>query len=325
MGNTSTTQQSSSSTNDPWSVQSPYLQQAFTGASNALTQAQGTTAPTGFTAQYTPDQLALFQKMVGSGSDTSLASSTGAAGTALNSAGANAATNGLYGMTNFTPQGGTASNIAAATQYANNPAISGQVDAAMRDANRNATENVLPQINRSAAASGNTNSNRPDLASGVVQRGLNDQAGDISANLRGAAYTQGLGLAEQNSEAANSNQLDQLKSLISGGTSAVGTGAAANTAAVGQTGGLYDIANSGIAGQNTASQADLTNQNQAWQFGTDSPFAALNNFYNVVGSNSWGGSSTGTGSTSSTPSFFSTLGGLMGAGGSLAKGAAAFA
>ena len=323
---TSQTTQQQSSTSAPWSLQQPYLETAFSGAQDALTKAQGAATPDGFTAQFTPDQLAVFQKMIGYGTgNDGLSSSTGAAGTALNTAGANSTTNGLYGLQNFTPQGGTDSNIAAATAYANNPAIPGMVNAAMRDVNRNATENILPAIGRNAAGTGNINSNRPDIAAGIVQRGVNDQAGDISANLRGTAYDSGLKLAEQNSEATNASMLAKMTGMVGGGNNAVSTGAGANTSAVGQQGGLFDIAGGGVTGQNTASQANLTNQNQAWQFGTDSPFAALNNYYNIVGSNSWGGQTTGSSTGTSTPSFWQTLGGLMSAGAQGGKAVASFA
>lgn len=252
--------------------------------------------------------------MVNSGSGNSnIPGSSAAAGGALTGAGASGAAGGLYGLANFQNGGGTQSNIDAANAYANNPAISGQVTAAMRDATNQANESTIPGINQQAAGSGNINSNRPQIAQGIVQRGLDNKAADISANLRGNAYTTGLGLAEQNSEANNTNALSALLGRVSGGTAAANAGVNANSGAVGQQGGLYDIANAGISGQNTASQADLTNQGQAFNFQTNSPFQGLQNFYNLIGANSWGGSSTGTSNSTTTknPSILDMIGGSM--------------
>lgn len=321
----STTQQqsgTSSSQTDPWSVQAPYLSQGFSAASNALGKAQGATAPTDFTAQFTPDQLATFKQMLGySNNNTGLPTNTANAGGALTAAGSSAVTGGLSDLAAYTPAGGTQSNIDAATAYANNPAISGQVDAAMRDATRNASENVLPQLGRNAAATGNLNSNRTAISQGIVQRGLSDQAGDISSQLRGQAYNTGLGLAENARQADNSGVLSALLARVQGGNTAASTGTNANTAAVGQQGGLFDIANAGGAGQQAATQADLTNQGQQYQSQTTSPFDALNQFWNIVGGQNYGSSTNGTANstTSTTPSIWSILGGLGGAAGSLMK------
>ena len=77
---------------------------------------------------------------------------------------------------------------------------------------------------------------------------------------------------------------------------------------VNQQGNLFDIANKGIAGQYGAAQADLNNQIAQYQSGVSSPFAPLNSFWNIIGSNNWGNSSRGTNTTTSTPSLMSSIG-----------------
>jgi hypothetical protein len=318
----------------PWDVQSNYLQDAFKQASAANATAGGAVAPTNFTAQYAPDQLSAFQQMLKYGTgNTNIPSSTAAAGGALTNGGATAANAGLSTLTNFNPSGGTQSNIDSANQYVAGANIPDQVKAAMLGANQEASEQTLPSITRASAGSGNINSSRNAIQQGIVERGLGQQAGALSAQLTGDAYKSGLTLAQQQSQANDASRLAAASGAASGGTSAVATGTNANSSAIGQQGGLFDIANGGITGQQTAAQADLTNKAQQYASATSAPFDAVKQFMNIIGANNWGSSSSGTVSgnstgtsqgtsnteTTSTPSLFQTLGGLMSAGGSLMK------
>jgi hypothetical protein len=90
----------------------------------------------------------------------------------------------------------TKANIAAAGQYADNPFMTGMIDAASRDVTRNLHENQLPGLNDGRDGSGNMNSSRAGVAEGIMRRGAADQIGDIASNMRGSAYQSGLGLAE---------------------------------------------------------------------------------------------------------------------------------
>lgn len=331
--NVDTSGSQTGSTN-PAAFQFPYLQQAFQGASNALNQAgNGAPAPTGFTAQYTPEMLNAFQQALGYGTNNSnIPGASANAGGALTGAGTNAATSGLFGLANFTPQGGTQSNITAANAYADNPFISQMVSGAMRDANQQFTDSTNPMILRNAAGTNNIDSTAPQVQQGIVQRGLAQKAGDISALLRGNAYEGGLNLAQSGSNAMNSYLLQALTGAAGGGTGAVNSGVNANSGAINQQGGLFDIANGGVNGLLSGNQANLTNQNQSWQFGVNSPFAALQNYFNIVGNKPWGsqtvgntagntastGTTQGTGSstTTSSPSTLSMLGSILGMAGS---------
>jgi hypothetical protein len=248
----------------------------------------------------------------GTGNDN-ISGSSANAGASLTGAGANATGQGLFDLANFTPAGGTDSNIAAANKYVAGQNIPAQVQADMLGADQQASEQTLPQIARNAAGSGNVNSSRTAIQNGIVQRGLAQQAAGIGAGLQANAYNTGLGLAEQNSESQNSNLLTKMLGLTSGGNNSVATGVNANTGAVGQQGGLFNIANSGIQGQYQAAQAPLTNQEQQFEAQTNDPYAALNNFYNIIGNRSWGGTTTGssTQNSTSTPSTLSTIGGIL--------------
>jgi hypothetical protein len=281
-------------TQNPWAVQAPFLTQAFNAASGALGTANNAPAPSGFVSQFTPDQLSAFNAMLRYGTDNgAIPASSAAAGGALTGAGANAVGAGLYGLANFQPT--SASDIVSNTNtFADNPYISQMIDAATRDARRAVSENALPALERNAALSGNTNSSRTGIAEGVINRGLADTVADTSANIRGQAYNTGLNAAQNLAALAQSGKLSALTGLVGGGTGAVGTGVGANTGAVGQAGGLFDIANAGIGGQQQASQAAINDALARYQFGVSSPFAPLNNYWNIIGANNWGGSTSGT-------------------------------
>lgn len=280
-------------------------------ARDALSNASNATSPTDYTAGYSPDQLSAFQKMLdfGMGGSPS-ATSASAAGASLTGAGSNAATNGLDTLSGFTPGSIADSNIAAANKYVAGQDIPAQVDAAMLDARRNANEDVLPALARSDAATGNINSSKNAISQGLVERGLAEKAGALSAQLRGQAYDNGLTLGQQGTNSALSAALGS----VTGGNSAVNSGVNAGNSGLAQQTGLFDIANNAINGQHTAAQDTLTNEEQQFEHQTNDPFTALMNFYNIIGNKPWGTNvtSTGTSTSTQTPSGMSVLGGILG-------------
>jgi hypothetical protein len=304
---------SSETTTKPLKWQATHVKNAFNQSQDALGQAQGATAPDGFVAQFTPEQVAVFQKMMGYGTQTT----AGDTGGALSQGGVNAALGGLSDAGTFVPKGGTDYNIGAASQYADNPYMSGMVDAAMRDARRGVSEEALPQVARTAALTGNVNSNRRAISEGILARGLAEKTADVSAGLRGDAYGEGLKLAQTEANASNDATLKAMLARISGGNTAAGVGVDALKAQ----GDIYDIAGKGVAGQINAAQAPLNEQMASYQFDTNSPFDALNNYYNIIGARNWGGQSNTTGTTNttqtSTPSTMDTIGKAVSTGGAL--------
>ena len=93
-------------------------------------------------------------------------------------------------------------------QYMNNDVLRGQIDAAGRDVMRNLNENTLTGIASGAAGTGNSGSTRAGIAAGVAIRDAGDRIGDIAANMRGNAYSQGLGI-EANRATQNANLQQQ--------------------------------------------------------------------------------------------------------------------
>jgi hypothetical protein len=293
-------------------VQQPYLTQAFNSASGALNQAGNATIPQNFTALYNPNQVDAFNQMLnyGTGNGSIPSSSAAAGGTASNAA-STGISNAVDGLANFTPQGGTQSNINAANQYVAGQNIPAQVQADMQMANQEAKYVGNPGIDAAAAGTGNINSSRDAIEHGLLQTNLAETAGNLGANLQANDYNTGLGLAEQNSEAANANNIAALTGGLYGSAMGLNAGTGANTGAVNSAGGLYNIAQTGISGQQAAAQAPLTNESQQFTANTNDPFAALQNFYNIIGANNWGNQTTGSGqsTTTSTPSTAAQIGG----------------
>uniref|UniRef100_E6VMK9 Uncharacterized protein n=1 Tax=Rhodopseudomonas palustris (strain DX-1) TaxID=652103 RepID=E6VMK9_RHOPX len=313
---TSSTQETSSTT-APWQAQQPYLKQAWDQAQTNLTAANGNTYSGEQVAQMTPEQLATFRQMIGAGSDTSSATTATNAGTTAANAGSGALTSALSGLTGYSPSGGTDSNIAAATAYANNPAVDGMVQSAMRDATRQVTEQAMPHLARSSALSGNTMSSKSALAEGVLARGLADKTADTSATIRGNLFNQGLSLAENGRQADNASRLGALTGAASAGTGALSAGTNALNSGVSQLGNLFQMAATGGSGLQSALQLAIDNERAKTEYGNNAAANNLANFWNVVGSGNWGGESQGK--TTSTPSTWSTIASTLGAGSSIFK------
>lgn len=310
---TSTATTSGTASNKPLAEQMPYLTQGWAGAGQAMNTASGAPKPTNFVAGFDPRQMALYQQMLGYGSNTAGAGST-AAGGAMTGAGVNAMSGAFGRYSNFNPT--TQSNIDAANKYANDPSVGGRVDAAMHDSERAASEHYLPQIAQGAAATGNRDSSKTEIQQGLVARGLAEKRAGIDANMRGDLYSQGLGLAQ------NQNQQD-LSAILGGagaGTQAASAGVNATGQGVNQQGDIYGIGAAGGTGATAGNQANINDMLSRYQFGVSSPFDALNAYWNIVGSNNWGGTQNTTGTSSSTASPASVLGGLMGAAGSIIGG-----
>jgi hypothetical protein len=115
-----------------------------------------------------PDQLATFRSMLGYANGSNVASANNATGDALATPAPTGLQGALSGLMGYKPTDATDQNIADATKYANNPAIDGMVNAAMRDALNQVRDVTLPGIDRAAAISGNVNNSRAGIAQGLV-------------------------------------------------------------------------------------------------------------------------------------------------------------
>lgn len=88
-------------------------------------------------------------------------------------------------------------NYATLAGAVNNPFLDGQIDAASRDVVRNLNENQLTGNAAMAAGTGNSGSSRRAVMDAIAMRGTADRVADIGSTMRGAAYTQGLDLANR--------------------------------------------------------------------------------------------------------------------------------
>ena len=92
------------------------------------------------------------------------------------------------------------------------------VDAALRDDRRTLQENTLTGIDMSASGSGNMNSSRAGIAEAVANRGFDDRAADVRAQVTSDLRQDSL--AQQNAQFGQANT-----ALGNAGTSIAGTGA----------------------------------------------------------------------------------------------------
>lgn len=315
MGGFATSTQSTSGTSNtkPLAEQMPWLTQGWAAAGNAMNTASGAPKPTDFVSQFNPDQMALYQRMMGYGGSGAAAGST-AAGGAMTGMGTNAMQDAFNRYSSFNPN--TNQTIANARAYADDPSVGGMVDAGMRDSERAANEQYLPQIARNAAATGNRDGSRTAIQQGIVDRGLAEKRADLGATIRGGLYSQGLGLSQNQ----DSQTLAGILGGAGAGTSAANAGVNATGQGVDQQGNIFNTAQAGSAGISSADQARINEMLSKYQFGTQSPFDALNAYWNIVGSQNWGGTTNTTGTASSTASPASVIGGLMGAAGSIIGG-----
>ena len=315
----STTKTTEKTDTGPSAFQSPYLTDAFNAAQSNYNASKSNPYYQGATyagmSQEAKDALSKLKGYAaGTGLDT--ASTLSSLGTQMAGYGskAAAATDQFAAMAGQDP---TQANIAAATAYANNPSIQGMIDANSRDVTRNLSEDILPGIDRAASATGNINSSRAGVASGIAQRGAADRIGDISASIRGNAYDKGLSMA-QSDRATNLSALGQAASsygnLASFGVDALGK---SNDAAYG----AFNVIN----GANTAEQADRQGQLTAnftkWQGEDTRQSDLLDRYAKIVAGNQWGqsGTSEGTSKSKQTGSILNQIMGAAASGASMFK------
>lgn len=314
-GNSQTT--SSSQNSDPWGPQADHL----TGAWDA---GRGILKGLMKDGQYSGDMVAapdaasmdLFRQMMGYGAGGMQTgqgmTATGVGTAAQGTAGAASAAGGLFGMAGSDP---TAQHLATAGQYADNPHISGMVDAAMVDGRRELNEQIIPGIDRSAAATGNMNSTRGGIAQGIAERGLAEKAQGLSAAMRGDAWTKGLGMAGANSDrqlAALTGAGGLYGDLAKTGLYGAGLGSEIGTAGA-------NVAGSGATGVAAGNQSILDNLIAKDGYKVDRSFAPLNNYANIVQAGNWGGTTSGTSTQTQKPSTMSTIGSGVSILGSLFK------
>jgi hypothetical protein len=311
MGEQKTTQDSSS---QPWIFQAPYLMNAFNYAQNDYNNqmAQGSykgnyIAPTNAN-QYNAAN-SQYNTAMGASTDNNQAIAN--QGYNLMGAGNGALSESLGGYSNFLANNTPTNLTNTANQIASGFNLQGQVDSAMQVANRNAAENTLPNLYRSAAGNGNLNSDRTALAQGVVQRGLQEQAGNLAAQFENQNLQTGL----QQANTLSQQNLGALSNLGYLGQGIGQSGLNALSTNINNSGAIANQAQQGANEVQALDQSNLNNQIQQYQQNQNFPWQALQNYMSVVGGNNWGSQSHGTQTT--TPSGLSIAGGVLGALGGL--------
>jgi hypothetical protein len=324
MSGSSTTTGTSESKTEPWGPQKQGLKTAFTGALDGYKDANSAVAPDQFIAGMTPEQTDVFRQMLGyANGSAGNAAAAGNAGVGMIGMGANGLQGSLSGLEGFDPTklNNTNSIIESATKYANNPAVDGMINAAMRDSRQQVRDVQLPGIGANAAVTGNTNSSRTGIAEGLVERGLAQQTADTSANIRGSMFDKGLELAQSGADSNNASTLAALNARGALSGSAYSSGADGVSKSINDQGNLFAMANMGGAGLQQGKQLTLDNLLAQYQSKVSSPFDAEKGLMSIFGTNNWGGTTTGTTTSSTTPSAWQVAGGILGGIGSLASGA----
>jgi hypothetical protein len=188
---------------------------------------------------------------------------------------------------------------------------------------RNAAENTIPNLYRAAAGSGNINSDRASLAQGVVERGLAENAQDISATMRGNMWNQGLNQANTQ----NQQQLGALSNAGSLGANLGGAGSSMMSQGINDQANLSSLYSGAGSALNSLNQSYLDNALSKYQGAIQNTWSPVNNLYNIAGASNWG-STQNTNSTgfsmapqqnqSSSPGALSYLGAGLGVAGGLA-------
>lgn len=286
-----------------WAPQSSVLSQIFGQVPTALSSSQQAQLPSNFTAQMTPDQLALGQSELSSansnlGNAQSMIGS-GQSNLASGSAGANSALSSLLG---YNPS--SINNMGAvndvANQYVAGQNIPAQVQQAMAGANQEANEVQLPGVNQAMTQSGNQNSSRNSLAQGLVQSNLANEAANMGSSMEGQAYAQGSQLGENMLANNSAQQLSGLNSAMSGGLNLANNGIYGNTAGLSALSSLFGLGSTGAGVAQQNNQLGLQNALQQYTYGEAAPFAPLASAMQVAGTTNWGPVTATAGTNNST-------------------------
>lgn len=298
----------------PSKFQLPYLNDLFGSAQNLFNQNAASPYYQGETyAGMVPDQQKMLEALrsYASGQGLSTAGAISGIGSTLggNAGNASNAMQAYYGAASADP---TAANIQAASQYAQNPHIQQQIDSVAGDITRNLSEVTLPEIDRAATATGNLNSSRAGIASGIAQRGATEAIADAASSIRSGAWQQGLNLAES----ARTANMGALGDAARGFGSLTGQGIDAMTRGVSTGYGAYDAINGTHDREQADRQGRLDADFSKWAGQDERPWDMLSRYAGLVAGNQWGQSGTSN-STSKTKSGGSVLGSVLGAASSL--------
>ncbi|MFK5596832.1 hypothetical protein ACFZ8E_07485 [Methylobacterium sp. HMF5984] len=318
MGSSTTeTKSSSSSDTTPWAPQQPYILSGLADAKSIYDKRNAAGNYTGdFVAAPNKDQYQSFNDALGwaNGAAKDFSNQQLNQGNALYNAGMATQNAATQGLANWTSTDHTQANIDKANQYASAQNVDGQVQAAMRDQYRLASENTLPTLYRQASGTGNLNSDRTALAQGVVDRGLAEKSADLSATIRSNLFNQGLAMTN-NENQQNLSALGTLGTLGTNNLNMGMTGQNNGFTDYGKALGAQQAASFGLQGLN---QNVIDNDKAKWMSNYSFDQNNLNDYWKIAGDvKGTHTDSTGTQTTTSTPSLGSQIGQGIGIFGSL--------
>lgn len=311
-GGTTTTNQTQNQTSTTAlpSWQQPYVD---FGLSNAQTATQNALANPVYqgnrVAGLTAEQIQNINKAMGSsGQMFGAANNLMATGQNLMGTGAQFGQNAanLYGT--YAGVDPTQTILQNAAQYANNPYTQGIVDAASRDVTRNLYETQLPTLSRAATGTGNLNSTRAGVESAIATRGAADRLADVSNQIRGQFFGQGLTQAQNqyNQNLQNSLGINaQLANAYGAGVSGIGAGG--NLA-----GSAFNLGSTAGGQLQAQNQAQINADMQKFSEQTGMPLNILNQYMQMAGKD-FGRTTTSTGTSTGSSVAPTTGGGWQGA------------
>jgi hypothetical protein len=312
---------------DPWSVQTPYLKDAFSRAEDAYKRTMGMGPYKGdFIAQGDQKNTDAFNQAFNFGTDKT---NLGYVQNQMDQSNQwlNRATNwmdtGANGLRDLSGDQ-TGSILKSAGQYADNPYISAAVKASMADAERQAAESTVPNLYRSGASSNALMSDRAALGQGVVDRGLAETAANLSGQMRYNAWDKGV----NTSKAELDSRRQGYGALAKLGQDGAQLGITGLAQGIDNQSRLNKMSAAGAEGLRSMRQLGLDNAMQKYDAKVNFPWQALSNFYNIIGNKSWGGTRTyaeaglnyGNETTTKKPGATDIAGGALGAIGSLFGG-----
>jgi hypothetical protein len=202
------------SVSEPWKVQQPFLQYGFEQAKDATGSALANPVYQGQRVAGLNPYTSGMAGMAGDYAMNNFSALGGLNNTSMGlidtggQFGSNAAN--LFNQYSGDP---TQAIITNAGQFADNPYLTGMIDASSRDVVRNLYENQLPTLARAATGSGNINSTRAGVQNAITMRGAEDRLADMSSNLRGQFFGKGLDMSQNQYNQNLTNALNANRQL----------------------------------------------------------------------------------------------------------------
>lgn len=280
----------------------PVLQYAL---NSGLTMGQNMMANPVYTGSRVAGMSGLENRALGMGNQqaTDLFNAQNTVGAqALNNLGATAGFGNAFANLNAQAQNPYAA-FGMGNALANSQMADDLVAASTRDIGRELYEQAMPNANRQYAATGNMNSSRAGIQDALLQRGAQDRAADMSAQIRQNMFNQGVG--QYNTGFNNQLAAAQgLQNAYASGLDALGSGAGLGTQAI-------NTLNSLGQGERGIAQAELDAQRAQFNEARDIPMNLLGQLVNLsTGAQGFGGSTSTT--QSANPSAMQTGGNILG-------------